>query len=76
MLPHWLDHGDGHIVEFEKWIDLLRAGGQDELAEDLAQAVASMKESQAHLRRALTKVGGSAAHHGAHEHHGHHHSSE
>jgi len=74
MLPHWLDHNEGHGKEFLAWADKLRQAGEREAAEALAQAAASLDEAQQSLDEALRLLGGplEGEDRGGHHHHHHH----
>lgn len=71
LLPHWIEHNHNHEAEFKKWADLARAEGQGALADLLAQAVASMGETDGILQKVLAEIGGPGAGH-CHHHHHHH----
>ena len=79
MLPHWIEHNQGHGAEFSTWAEKLVAD-TPEVATLLSNAVRSLQEAQAALEEALAKAGGplegaSQHGHGGHHHHsgGHHH---
>ena len=69
MLPHWIEHNSGHGREFAQWSQLLTSCGQDEIAELLKKAEASLKETDAALKEALLKAGGPIEGHDYHHHH-------
>ncbi len=74
MLPHWIEHNQGHGDEFQQWAE--RLGESDaEMARLLQSAVRSLRQAQSALEEALAKAGGplQGPHHGPHGHHGHHH---
>ncbi len=71
LLPHWIEHTKSHENEFTHWTAHVREAGQHDCADALAQAAASLREVEEHLRRALTLAGGPLA--AEHEHHHHHH---
>lgn len=71
LLPHWIEHNHNHEAEFKKWADLARAEGQGGLADLLAQAVASMGETDGILQKVLAEIGGPGEGH-CHHHHHHH----
>lgn len=68
LLPHWLDHNQGHAAEFSRWAAAAKKEGLAELAALMEQAVATMKETDVLLSTALEKIGGPAKH----RHHHHH----
>lgn len=70
LLPHWVEHNHNHEAEFKKWAALARTEGQVALAELLDKAVASMRETDALLQKALTEIGGPGE---GRQHHHHHH---
>ncbi|MFA7383465.1 MAG: hypothetical protein WC001_08435 [Desulfurivibrionaceae bacterium] len=71
LLPHWIEHNHNHEAEFKKWADLVRDEGQGGLADLLAQAVASMGETDGILQKVLAEIGGPGEGH-CHHHHHHH----
>lgn len=73
ILPHWIEHNSGHGKEYDKWGQLLKSSGHEEIAELLEQAAASIKEADAALNKALKKAGGPLDEHDDHGHHHHHH---
>ncbi|CAK8712680.1 hypothetical protein GMJAKD_01940 [Candidatus Electrothrix aarhusensis] len=83
MLPHWIDHNQGHGGEFAQWAEKL-AGNSPEVAQLLRDAVQSLQEAQSRLEEALNKAGGPLEAPGGqsgsgHEHnhkHNHEHSHE
>lgn len=77
MLPHWIDHNQGHGKEFAQWAEKL-AGDSPEVALLLRDAVQSLQKAQASLEEALEKAGGAletpTTSHCSHKHdncHGH-----
>ncbi|RWX42928.1 hypothetical protein H206_03214 [Candidatus Electrothrix aarhusensis] len=83
MLPHWIDHNQGHGGEFAQWAEKLTADSP-EVAQLLRDAVQSLQEAQIRLEEALDKAGGPLEAPGGqsgsgHEHnhkHNHEHSHE
>lgn len=75
MLPHWIEHNQGHGAEFSKWADKLESSSP-EIAELLRQAAASLQDAEKSLQATLKRSGG-PLHSPAHQHHaeGHHHHS-
>lgn len=57
MLPHWIDHNQGHGGEFAQWAEKL-TDDSPEIAELLRHAVRSLQEAQSRLEEALSKAGG------------------
>ena len=73
MLPHWIEHNQGHGAEFSKWAEKLVAD-TPEVATLLSKAVSSLQEAQSALEEALARAGGPLEGASQHEHGGHHHS--
>lgn len=73
LLPHWLEHNQGHSTEFLQWADKLAAESPETTAL-LRSAVEALQAAQHALTEALHKAGGPLAAPG-HEHHHHHHST-
>lgn len=71
ILPHWIEHNNGHAKEFANWVDLMKSAGEGEIAELLQQADSFLQRADIVLKEALDKAGGPAE--GHHHHHGHHH---
>lgn len=67
MLPHWIEHNQGHGAEFSLWIEKLKTDSP-EVAALLRNAVDSLQEAQRSLTAALSKAGGPLAP-PEHEHH-------
>ena len=74
MLPHWIDHNQGHGGEFAQWAEKL-TDASPEVARLLRDAVRYLQEAQTSLEAALEKAGGPLAGPGGHEH-GHSHGSD
>ncbi len=76
MLPHWIEHNQGHGKEFSQWADKLTVDNP-EVAVLLRNAVKSLEEAETALEETLGRVGGPLAGGGVHHHHhhgsGHHH---
>ena len=69
LLPHWIEHNEGHGKEFTKWANLLHGAGESDLADLLNRASASLKEADTVLRAALERSGGALQDHDHHHHH-------
>ncbi|MCI5194934.1 MAG: hypothetical protein D3919_01630 [Candidatus Electrothrix sp. AW5] len=57
MLPHWIDHNQGHGGEFAQWAEKL-ADDSPEVVALLREAVQSLEKAQRSLEEALEKAGG------------------
>lgn len=82
MLPHWIDHNQGHGGEFAQWAEKL-ADDSPEVVALLREAVQSLEKAQRSLEEALEKAGGplempsnqgTCTHNHSHDHKHHHHS--
>ena len=78
LLPHWIEHNQGHGAEFSQWADKL-AAESPEIAKMLRAAAESLKNAEHILEHALKQAGGplaapghSHAHGGGCHHHHHH----
>jgi hypothetical protein len=69
LLPHWIEHNQGHAEECRKWAD---QAGHDEVQSNLNAALAAMEVVTEHLEKALDAAGGPKTD-GGHGHHHHHH---
>lgn len=72
LLPHWLEHNQGHSTEFLQWADKL-AAESPETAALLRSAVEALQVAQRALTEALGKAGGPLADGHSHCGGGHHH---
>lgn len=73
LLPHWIDHNDGHEAEWLKWVETARTEGLTAVAEQMNGAVLKMREVNELLKKALEEAGGPAEEPHGHHHHHHHH---
>jgi hypothetical protein len=73
MLPHWINHNQGHGGEFAQWAEKL-AGDSPEVARLLHDAAHSLQKAQNCLEAALEKAGGPLDAPGGHSKHDHSHS--
>ncbi len=67
LLPHWIEHNQGHAEECRKWADQV---GQEKVQSSLNGALEAMEQVSKYLNKALEAAGGSAV---TEEHHHHHH---
>ena len=58
LLDHWLQHNKDHGAEYQKWAKVARQAGLSDTAELIEQAVASLKDADTALVKALASVGG------------------
>ena len=71
LLDHWLQHNKCHVAEYQEWTEVARQAGLSETADLIQQAVASLKNADDALAKALTSAGGSPKKHQHHQHHQH-----
>lgn len=67
LLPHWIEHNNGHIAEFNKWKKVAAENGED-LAEGIEKAISAMNEAGESLEDVLKKLGGPVEGHHHHHH--------
>jgi hypothetical protein len=53
LIPHWIDHNEGHAEEFRNWST--KAG---DAAQDIEDAATRMEAANDALREALIQLGG------------------
>jgi hypothetical protein len=68
LLPHWIEHSHSHQEEFKKWVEIARAEGQDEAAEEIAKGLTLMHQTDHALEHAMTLLGGKVEGHHHHHH--------
>ena len=70
LLDHWLQHNKCQVAEYQEWTEVARQAGLSETADLIQQAVASLKNADNALAKALTSAGGSLKnqHHQHHQH--------
>ncbi len=73
LLPHWIEHNNGHETECIRWAELARSEGWDKVAEYIEDAVTAMKEADRLLEKALLEAGGPSSSSGHSHPHTHHH---
>ena len=69
LLPHWIEHNQGHAGECRKWAE---QADNEAVQSNLMAALAAMEVVTEHLAKALDAAGGPKIEEG-HEHHHHHH---
>ncbi|MFB3881643.1 MAG: hypothetical protein ACE149_10285 [Armatimonadota bacterium] len=57
LLPHWMEHNEGHIAQLLEWAGKARAEGMGEVAEAIEAAAAAMGEAKAKLTEAAERLG-------------------
>lgn len=65
LLPHWIEHNEGHAEECKKWAEQT---DHETVTLNLKQALAAMEVVTAHLQKALDAAGGPKTD-GHHHHH-------
>lgn len=74
LLPHWIEHNQGHAEECRKWTALAVQGeAADEVRLHLEAALAAMETAGTCLEKALEAAGGAKKDAGSGHHHHHHH---
>lgn len=68
LLDHWLQHNRNHGADYQKWVEFAQEAGLNETAALLEQAVASLRDADKALAKALATVGGPQKHHHHHHH--------
>ncbi len=68
LLPHWIEHNNGHEQDSLQWAGIAREEGMTAVASAIEEAVQAMREVNRHFERALTEAGG-ALEDGHHHHH-------
>ncbi len=71
LLPHWIEHNNGHAVECKKWAEIARKEGASDVANSINEAIEAMTKVNELLGRALAEAGGvkkDASHHHHHHH--------
>lgn len=66
LLPHWIEHNQGHTQECRKWTDQI---DELEVCSNLEKALVAMEEVTRHLQTALTAAGGPKDDGDGHHHH-------
>jgi hypothetical protein len=74
LLPHWIEHNQGHGAEFFRWAETMTAEAP-ELAGLLRRASEALQSAHRSLEEALERAGGplAAPGHGNSGHNHHHH---
>ncbi len=69
LLPHWIEHNNGHEAEWIKWAEVARNEGKESIAETINAAIQKMQEVNVILEKALSESGGPATENHDHHHH-------
>lgn len=72
LLPHLIEHNDGHAQEFLRWIAVLEEMGMSDAAAALKKAVLSAEDVTRHLKTALELTGSPLSGHKTDHHHHEH----
>jgi hypothetical protein len=70
LLPHWINHNQEHIAEFNRWAKLCKDSDNIQVKEALKNATGASEQVTKELRHALDLAGGPIE---SPEPHGHHH---
>jgi len=65
LVPHWIQHNESHVAQFEEWARRARDAGLGEVADDISAAAAALREANVSLGRAqahLPRGGGHQEH--------------
>ncbi len=68
LIPHWMEHNNGHEKDCATWSTIAREGGQKEVADYIDAAITAMKQVNDLLGKALKEAGGAVEHHHHHSH--------
>ncbi len=71
LIDHWIEHNEGHTVDFEKWQKIMAEDGQQTLSDKIGEAIQKVKEIDTILHDALKEAGGKPEGHSHHHHHHH-----
>jgi hypothetical protein len=66
LLPHWIEHNQGHAEECRRWA---AAAGAGDVQSSLNLALEAMELVTQHLDKALAAAGGPQTDDGHHHHH-------
>ena len=69
LLPHWIEHNNGHEAECTKWAEIAQKEGKEDVAQYITEAVKTMQDVNGLLEKALDAAGGPPTG----PHHQHHH---
>lgn len=68
LIPHWIEHNQGHATEFRRWSAAARRENLGPVAKLIDRAADIMEDADRLLAEALVKAGG-PTHQGHHHHH-------
>ncbi len=69
LLPHWIEHNNGHGTECQKWSEIARLEGKGKVADYIDEAIKAMTQVNVLLEKALSEAGGADPDKGDHHHH-------
>ena len=69
VLRHLIEHNEGHMEDYARWIDLAKNNNLSRIAELIAEASKQMKKASEALKSALEEMGGAPAEEKHHHHH-------
>jgi hypothetical protein len=56
ILAHWVEHNEEHSREFREWAEKARQMGEEEVADEILQAVGSMDKVTGILNKTLKRL--------------------
>jgi len=56
LVPHWIEHNDSHVEQFEEWAKKAREAGLGAVAGEIEAAARTMREANEHLGNARAKL--------------------
>ena len=56
LLRHWIEHNEEHSEEFREWAEKAKGFGEDEVRDNILEAVEQLKAANEFLDRALVKL--------------------
>ena len=56
ILAHWVEHNEDHSREFKEWAEKARQMGEEEVADEILQAVGNMDKVTEIFNRTLKKL--------------------
>ena len=68
LLPHWIEHNAEHADELRTWAERIQLFDDEDAAERLFAAAASLQNAGDHLSKLLDEASGVAGHQERQEH--------